>query len=173
MSSLELVVHREDYISIKDYENKLDIKDRKWDKFLSPITALCSNVYFEGYRLNYFPDDYYDLLELLTEDVLLVKDGCMQLFVKVKDAYIFIGRGSLASVWDWYEYSALFFLKNSDEEKKLLDLIERKVSITQIARIVSGLYILYKGIEQNVLWLECSYDVPAFGTIYSPDWFKE
>ncbi len=163
-----LITHREDYISIKDFTGDiLNIQDRRWDKFFMPIIQQSNYVYFEGYRLNYFPDDYYDLLEQVSENVLILKDQHMHLLIRVREAFVSMGRGSLSSLWKQYEWPVLYFLKNGNDEASLVDLIEKRRSTTQMVRIINGLYVAYQGTEQNVLWLECSQDVPPFSQLYS------
>ena len=158
MKNLDVKIHNNFEISIKDLANDLDISNKKWDDIISLIYDDSQCVFFYGIRLNY-NDDLENTIGYLADEILIGGDGEFSIiFLKIKDANI-ISRGLLSKLWNQYDNPSLVFLENIADKNLLVNTIKLSRYYNALLNTVKGLSILSQGFEQDVLWLRSNNQV--------------
>jgi len=158
MKNLDVKIHNNFEISIRDLANDLDISNKKWDDVISLISDNSKCIFFYGIRLNY-NDDLENTIGYLADEILIGGDGEFSIiFLKIKDANI-ISRGLLSKLWNQYDNPSLVFLENIADKNLLVNTIKLSRYYNALLNTVKGLSILSQGFEQDVLWLRSNNQV--------------
>lgn len=147
-------------ITIKDLNQDLDISDRKWDFVFEYLLSETAIVYFEGFRLWVEDEDFIKNINYLADQVLVNNRDYFIFLCKIKPGFITINRGLLNTMWEYYEYPSLIFLKDENQEQKLVEICNQlPLAKEKITEALNGVFIARRGGHPDVLWVEKSSDV--------------
>jgi len=139
-------------INIKE-QSDINISDDKWDfLFKNPIFDNWS-IYFNGWRFDcIYENEIDEQLSSIIEDVsdlsLIDKGNHVKLLIKLKG----INRNLLNTLWKYYEYPSIIFLKNKSDQDRLID---KYLSYNRDMYVINDSCIIYKvDPESDVLWIQ-------------------
>jgi hypothetical protein len=163
MGSLEFKLYRDNYASIQDLSNGLDISDVKWNVIFDALLKDCSVIYFYGFRIDYADSDFENAVLSLAEE-FFIDDGAphFRLLFRLNPIAMMFNRKQLSKLWKYYEDPAIIFLQDGNEETKLFETLLDSHYYSDLIREVKSIMLVYSGVQQNVLWLESSWglDLP-------------
>lgn len=151
----ETFTYNKDLISLRDCEKDVNLAAHKWDSIFSFLIENTSTVYFNGYRLEYFDSELKSTIDFLADENIYKGRSYSKLIFKVKASSIMLNRGLISKLWERYEYPSLIFLKEELNEYNFSKLCKSKFH-EEILSFFEGIYILYRNIEPNVLWIQKS-----------------
>lgn len=164
--TLDIIAHGSS-VSIQDWDNEINISSDKWDFVFNYLTSEVIYVYFKGWHLDasYTTEINQNLgnnIQYLAEQLYIDKDSHHIVFFKVKLSAILLNRALLSQVWLCYDFPSLFFKKDDFQEESLIEKIRNPKSKNVLKEIVdslTGVVVLHKGAEYDVLWIEKSNDI--------------
>ncbi|MGY4535640.1 hypothetical protein ACVW0P_000034 [Mucilaginibacter sp. UYNi724] len=154
MGDLELIVHNDSLISIKDTINELDISQSKWGFLFKYFHSNSDSVYFLGHRKQ-FDDEHFKITIENLSDTIMYADGAKKMFgifLKLKQLDWSYNRKYISKLWNYYEYPAIIFVKKKDEDL-MIDLIKKGLFYEDIIDLINDIAILSKRFELYVLWI--------------------
>lgn len=156
-STIEIKKHTWRKMSLLNKKGTVDISSANLDFLFDRLNQNCSTIYFEGLELNRTDIDIEKDLDYVTEDS--IQFGYNQrILLKVKQSSLTINRALISEIWKSYEYPSLIFLKNENEEERLIDMFEKHYTLIEFTNKLNGIYVIYT-IWPAELWIECSYDI--------------
>lgn len=158
MKNLDVKIHSNFVISIKDLTGDVNISDKKWDDVISLISDNSECVFFYGIRLNY-NEDLENTIGYLAEEILIGGDGKFSIILlRIKEVNV-INRGLLNKLWKHYDSPGLVFLENIADQSLLVNTIKLNRYYDTLLNAVRGLSLLSQSFEQDVLWLRSNNQV--------------
>lgn len=158
----EIIIHNQNLISVKDLGGKIDLSASKWDTLFQFLYMNTQVFYFEGRKGIDYGNLLQQTLNYVLEEFEYGKDFEVEVFGRIKDNSIVVSRSNMNNLWNFYDTSAIFFLANKLQESELRNELRNKsVSYVEILEKIQMSYILYRGIEADVLWIAKSNNVPS------------
>lgn len=160
MSSLDIVIHNANTVSIKDLEHDLNIADFKWDKLITLLRVECESVFFSGFRLSYETNPQ-EIIDCVAEEKLYIENEgevVEKTLIRVKEINV-INRALLSKLWKAYDEPSLVFLAEKNNEQDLVDCMNDYHFGLEILRRVPGIYDLSQSYEADVLWIQSNADI--------------
>lgn len=155
MNDLDIKIHENQVISIKDLSHDLDISESKWNFIFAYLLKEIEVIYFRGHRSQFIDDDFYETINYLSEEILVDKGyDHFSLLFRLKPTNLVFNRTLLSKLWTYYEYPALIFLKDKAEEQNLSTSVESDGYYDDYISLVDGICIVYQSFELNVLWIK-------------------
>jgi hypothetical protein len=160
MGNLDIVIHNETTVSIKDLEHNLDIADFKWDKLIDLLRVRCESIYFSGFRLSYETNPQ-EIINYVAEEKLYIEDegeAVEKVLIRVREINV-ISRALLSKLWKAYDEPALIFLTDKNKEQDLIGCMSYYQFGLESFKRVSGIYELYQSYEADVMWIQSNVDI--------------
>lgn len=158
MDGLDIIVHNENEVSIRDSVHSLDISDFKWNNLMDLLITKSESVYFFGSRLSYETDPR-ESMDYVADEKLYIEDiDFEKVLVRVKPVNI-INRALFSKLWKAYDESGLVFLTNKKYEQDLIGCMTSNKFGTEIFSRMPGIHFLYRGYEPNVLWIRSNMSI--------------
>jgi hypothetical protein len=153
MDGINLKTHNDRKVSIKDLLNNINLSQFKWDFLFNSLFEISDAVYFGGQRLYFKNQEFDETISFLSEKILY-QDNFTILF-KLNASGIVVSRNLVSKLWLYYEYPAIFFLKDNNYESELVILYKGNNTYESIiAKTSANLLVLYQSFEQDVLWIQ-------------------
>ena len=150
--------HSENSVSIKCSSGYINLSDSKWDSIINTALDRTDICLFSGLRLEYFDNELPKYINLASEDANV---DYQNLIVELKESQLLLGRGLISSIWNYYTYPGLIFLKDRRNKEKLVFMWNKRTGFKKIFDEISGIYLLDKSFEEDVLWISKSDDMEA------------
>jgi hypothetical protein len=155
VSDLDIKLYDKHNGSIKDLSKDLDISDTKWNKLFTSWLGLFNLIYFKGYRHYYIDEEFDQTIKYLSDKILIneTKKHPTILFQLGKQ-HLSYNRKLASKLWWYFEFPCFIFLGNEKDEQIITDAYKSKMLDNDIINSVDDIVILYRGGEQNVLWIK-------------------
>ncbi|MBW4891959.1 hypothetical protein KXQ82_19700 [Mucilaginibacter sp. HMF5004] len=160
MNSLDIKVHNNYSGSIKDLENEIDISESKWNFIFKTLSGKAETIYFNGRRINYRDNEIDKTIAALSNEVF-IDEGTdhFELLFRLNPLDLSFNRNMVSKLWSYFEYPSFIFLNDKAEEGILVETCETQVYYDIMIKIIRGVTILYRSIEQDVLWIKSDQSV--------------
>ncbi|MBB5437772.1 hypothetical protein HDC92_001446 [Pedobacter sp. AK017] len=158
ISGLEILRHGNNYFSIKDLNDDIDISKKRWNILLEMLIDDSSCIYFHGIELNYTDDNLTNIVSWLNENILVDDSDTNNLLFKIKASSILLSRNLVSTLWNYYWSPSLIFMNDRKYEDLLRELIEGHFYVKDILEQIEGIKIIYMGAERDVLWLQHNFE---------------
>lgn len=158
-SNLEIHKHKENFFSIKDLNNDINLSDFKWQFIFDLLMEDTVVVYFRGVDLNYDDGELYANIDFLKDDYsFFTNRERKEICFRVKMASVVLNRGLLATVWNYYWSAGLYFLSEKETENSFVNLLKNRASNANILEEILGVKTIYMGVERDVIWMEHNFE---------------
>ncbi|RYD57136.1 MAG: hypothetical protein EOP56_10065 [Sphingobacteriales bacterium] len=156
---LELLEWHQGMVSLKLLTTNQSLNSMGWDRLFDCMAERTKYIYFAARRPDVADDSLLKDLQHLSHSTFSEHEANHVLFSLPDN--ILLNRGLLSTVWSRYQSPAIVFAKSAE----MIKLIERTFHdrITpwkEFCDTTSGVYICYKGMEEDVLWVVKSPDMP-------------
>lgn len=151
-------IHNDNLMSFQNIGSDIKLNSTELDFIFNSLLKNTVAVYMHGFRLNFKDNNLDNYVKSISTEIYFNRNNFTNIFFDVNWANLFINRNLLSFIWEYFEYPALFFLRNKDDESTLVDLCYKNIKINEICEKISGLYVLYKSFEMNVIWINKSSD---------------
>jgi hypothetical protein len=155
---MEVRKHSSMLYSILDKDCPVEFSARKLDFLYDRLLEHNPVIFFVGYKLDYRDENFEVIVSSLASGTAVISKGEFSWGLKAKDIYSATNRSMLQSAAKYFEYPTLFFLRDSSNERKLLELIESGKKVTEVCKSIEACICTYLSIEHDVLWIECNSD---------------
>ena len=147
------VKYNNNLFSIKLETSDLRITDQLFDQLFTSINRQTNFTYFFGFR----PDcDQYKLdieVKIFKERTIWSFDEFYRVCIKLNSESFDHSRSQIDNLWKLYQYPAMIFAYDDNDELLLINYLKNEYSFQLIATKLQGLIIIYKGIEEDVIWV--------------------
>ncbi len=160
MNDLDLVVHNENRVSIRDLEKDIDINDAKWNFIFHTILEKTQEIYFKGSRLNFIDDEFENTIRYLSDESFINESTSKHssLLIRLKPFDFKYNRRLLAKVWGYYDNPSLFFLASLENQHGLVRMLKGTFFYDELINSIDKLFIIYLSSQPDVLWFEGNVD---------------
>jgi len=155
MTPLDIKIHNENFVSIKDLSGDLNISDSKWNNLFELLIKVFEGFYFVGNRIWSNIDEYDQTLGYLSEEILIDQgEDYSEILFRLKDSSLIYNRRLASRMWDYYEYPSFVFLGSKENEQILTQGYRSKLLHDDMIERMEEIIVLYRSFEQNVLWIK-------------------
>jgi hypothetical protein len=151
MRGLDLIIHTESKVSIKDTTHSIDVSESKWDPLFEFLLNVTDSVYFYGLRVIVVDDELLKDVDFAAEEVF-VNENYNRILFRVKHANM-LNRGLLRNIWLCYDTAVLVFLVDKSDEDTFLEANYKNKLIKNCFTHIEGYFTVYQGMEDDVLWV--------------------
>ena len=147
-----------DLLSIKDLSQEIvSISDSKWDFLFESFVSQFESLYFWGWS-SYGPNDELSKLILYNSERVLQDNDKMhnRVLLKIRESNILLSRNSLSELWDHYSYRVLIFTNEIFYDHMIRHIMDGTVLPEKLDYLGVKYFIIYNGIEEDVLWVKKS-----------------
>ena len=163
---IQAISYSANKISFKSNLKNSQIGAFQWDNLFNYLMSNTQKFYFLGYKLDFRPNDFDSNLTLLPSNGYDQKHEMNVIMFKINDAQIQLNRALLSSVFSNYEFPALLFSKHNLPTTDIINHYPAEMDVNMISRVfLRDGYLLYRSIEENVLWLLKGSDTERFPDI--------
>lgn len=157
MDDLDIKIHSNGCISIKDLTHDVDISEAKWDQIFNLASEDAEVIYFSARRSNYINDELSSLINNLSQEALFQQATKLnQILVALKPIAMMFNRRQLAKLWQYYDRPAIVMVKDKSNESIIIENFIKNRYYNELLVQIDGIVIYYWGIEPNVLWIQYS-----------------
>lgn len=158
-NNIETKLHSGILLSFKYLKGDILINDRRWD-FIFDFYSQSEGFYFIGNRLQFeYPELERDV-GYLAEELMVSEHDNLEILLKIKPGNLLINRNLLEKFWSYYEYPAIVFIRDQVSEESLKNVLKERKGYDDFVRLNSGVSIIYRSFELDVLWVAQDPDHP-------------
>lgn len=156
---MEFKIYNNYSSSILDKGRDVNIGETRWDKLFESLVQNTELVYFAGNRKLFVDEEFLLIRNSICEKLLLDVHNSFTLFFKIFDASILVSRKLLSAFFEYYEFPAIFFLKDVGFEHELVKQVRLGENYEVIVSKFNGIYAFSNSFEKGVVWLYKSSDM--------------
>ena len=158
-ANIDIRFHNEVLCSLKFLSGEVQINDSRWD-FIFDFYSQSEGFYFIGNRLQFeYPELERDV-GYLAEELMVSEHDNLEILLKIKPSNLLINRNLLEKFWSYYEYPAIVFIRDQVSEESLKNVLKERKGYDDFVRLNSGVSIIYRSFELDVLWVAQDPDHP-------------